>query len=61
MKSNRERDFSLAELLKLVVRRTIFFYNKEDGILLERMLHKSQTMLCEAEWRTVSCLALHNL
>ena len=48
-KVDERREFSLAELLKLVVRRTISFYNEEDGILPERVLHKSQSMFCKAE------------
>ena len=60
-KVDERRDFSLAQLLNVVVRRTISFYNEEDGILLERVLRKSQSMLCKVEWRTISCLALYNM
>ena len=51
----------MAQLLKLIVRRPISFYNEEDGILLERVLHKSQSMLCKVEWITISCLAVYTI
>ena len=57
----KEGDFSLAYLLNLVVRRTISFYNEEEGILLERVLHKSQSMLCKDEWRTIYFLVQYTI
>ena len=48
-------------MLKLIVRRTISFYNEEDGILIERALHKFQSMLCKAEWSTISYLAVYTI